>query len=95
MVDAGGTLPAWPDLDLVRAYAVQHAVSAARMARGEVRVGRKVGFTNAAIWDEYAVRAPIWGPVWDRTLHYVYGSGRVLSVSMGDFQARHRRRVRL
>jgi 2-oxo-3-hexenedioate decarboxylase len=32
-------------------------------------VGRKIGFTNRGIWDEYAVHAPIWGYVYDRTLH--------------------------
>jgi 2-oxo-3-hexenedioate decarboxylase len=30
-------------------------------------VGRKIGFTNRTIWDEYNVHAPIWGPVWDST----------------------------
>lgn len=58
-----------PDVDLAAAYALQHAVSAARRARGERAVGRKIGFTNTTIWDEYGVHAPIWGPVWDTTLH--------------------------
>jgi len=58
-----------PGFDLPAARRVAHAVSAARMARGERMVGRKIGFTNVTIWDEYGVHAPIWGPVWDRTLH--------------------------
>ena len=27
------------------------------------------GFTNRRIWDEYGVHAPVWGYVYDRTLH--------------------------
>lgn len=70
ILDHGGTLaPFPPDLDLPAAYALQHAVGAERRARGERIVGRKIGFTNTTIWDEYGVHAPIWGPVWDTTLH--------------------------
>ncbi|MGA1209392.1 MAG: 2-keto-4-pentenoate hydratase [Gemmobacter sp.] len=58
-----------PGFDLPAARRVAHAVSAARRARGERMVGRKIGFTNVTIWDEYGVHAPIWGPVWDSTLH--------------------------
>ena len=29
-------------------------------------VGRKIGFTNRTVWAEYA---PIWGYVYDRTVH--------------------------
>lgn len=70
MLDAGGQLaPLPPEADLAAAYALQHAVSRARQARGEHRAGCKIGFTNTAIWDDYDIRAPIWGPVWDTTLH--------------------------
>ena len=70
VLDHGGTLAPFPEaLDMRAAYAVQHAVSAARMARGQRRVGRKIGFTNRTIWPTYGVAAPIWGPVWDTTLH--------------------------
>jgi 2-oxo-3-hexenedioate decarboxylase len=55
-------------LDLPAAYRVADAVTRLRIARGEVPVGRKIGFTNRTIWDEYNVHAPIWGPVWDSTL---------------------------
>ncbi len=55
--------------DLTAANRVAAAVSRLRCARGEVPVGRKIGFTNRTIWDEYNVHAPIWGLVWDSTLH--------------------------
>jgi 2-oxo-3-hexenedioate decarboxylase len=45
------------------------------VARGERPVGRKIGFTNRNIWDEYGVFQPIWGDVYDTT---------ALDVSPGD-----------
>jgi 2-oxo-3-hexenedioate decarboxylase len=42
-------------------------VHARRIARGERPVGRKIGFTNRHIWEEYGVWAPIWGHVYDTT----------------------------
>lgn len=58
-----------PVLDLPTAYRVTAAVRRMREARGERVVGRKIGFTNRTIWDEYDVHAPIWGYVYDKTLH--------------------------
>jgi 2-oxo-3-hexenedioate decarboxylase len=56
-------------LSMPAAYRVAALVRDARMARGERVAGRKIGFTNRTIWDEYGVHAPIWGYVYDRTLH--------------------------
>jgi 2-oxo-3-hexenedioate decarboxylase len=56
-----------PGFDLAAAYRVAAEVTRLREARGERRVGRKLGFTNRTIWDEYGVHAPIWGPVYDST----------------------------
>lgn len=53
---------------LARAYRVSAEIRAARIARGEIPRGWKIGFTNRTIWDEYDVHAPIWGPVYDTTL---------------------------
>jgi 2-keto-4-pentenoate hydratase len=33
-------------------------------------VGRKIGFTNRAIWPKYGVHQPIWGTVYDETLSF-------------------------
>jgi 2-oxo-3-hexenedioate decarboxylase len=57
-----------PDFNLNEAYQVTAAVRAAREARGEHPIGRKIGFTNRTIWAEYGVYAPIWGYVYDRTV---------------------------
>jgi hypothetical protein len=61
-------LQACSNLDLEGAYRVTAAVRAAREARGEHPVGRKIGSTNRTIWAEYNVHAPIWGYVYDSTV---------------------------
>lgn len=53
---------------LADAYRVTPKVRQLREATGERVVGRKIGFTNRTIWDEFGVHAPIWGYVYDRTL---------------------------
>ena len=56
-----------PAFDARQAYEVAGRVHAARVARGERPVGRKIGFTNRNIWDEYGVREPVGGFVYDTT----------------------------
>lgn len=56
-------------LTLAEAYQVANALRGRRLRRGEVAVGRKIGFTNRQIWAEYGVWAPIWGTVYNSTLH--------------------------
>ena len=60
-----------PWLDEDGAYLIAHEVHAVRLARGEHPVGRKIGFTNRATWPEYGVSAPIWGHIYDSTVHRV------------------------
>jgi 2-oxo-3-hexenedioate decarboxylase len=57
-----------PDFDLADAYRVTDLVRRKREAKGERAIGRKIGFTNRTIWDQYRVYAPIWGFVYDRTV---------------------------
>ena len=63
------------DLDLSTAYEVAAAVKKKRQARGERPVGRKIGFTNRNMWAEYGVFAPIWGDMYDTTVHDLIASG--------------------
>ena len=53
---------------IAQALAIQDIIVAARVARGERRLGYKIGFTNRTIWDRYGVHHPIWGPVYDSTV---------------------------
>ena len=66
-----------PSLDEDSAYAIALEVHTRRVRRGERPVGRKVGFTNRSIWAEYGVSAPIWGHVYDSTVHYARGEERL------------------
>jgi 2-keto-4-pentenoate hydratase len=40
----------------------------ARVARGERRLGYKIGFTNRSIWPIYGVDQPIWAPVYNSSV---------------------------
>lgn len=51
------------------AYRVTPVIRAMRETRGEKVLGRKIGFTNRNIWAQYGVFAPIWGYVYDSTVH--------------------------
>lgn len=55
-------------LSMERAYRLGARIEAARAQRGERPVGRKIGFTNRTIWDEFNVSAPIFGPMYDSTV---------------------------
>jgi 2-oxo-3-hexenedioate decarboxylase len=68
-LDAHAQIPPFPGLSLATAYGAAALVRDIRTARGARVVGRKIGFTNRTIWDEYDVHAPIWGYVYDATLH--------------------------
>ncbi|MBX3583891.1 MAG: hydratase [Rhizobiaceae bacterium] len=66
-----------PDLSEADAYAVTAELRSLRVARGEKPVGRKIGFTNRTIWDEYGVFRPIWGDIYDTTVRYASSDDRV------------------
>lgn len=57
-----------PGFDQALAYQVARHVHDRRIANGAIPRGRKIGFTNRTIWEEYGVYAPIWGHVYDTTL---------------------------
>ncbi|MCP4999827.1 MAG: hydratase [Hyphomicrobiales bacterium] len=60
-----------PAFDDEAAYRIAREITELREARGERQVGRKIGFTNRTIWPIYGVSGPMWGPVWDTTLHEI------------------------
>ena len=43
-----------PSFDLTQAFAVADRVRALRLARGDVPLGYKIGFTNRSLWARYA-----------------------------------------
>jgi 2-oxo-3-hexenedioate decarboxylase len=56
-------------LSVDEAYRVTPLVRQMYEAAGARALGRKIGFTNRTIWAQYGVYAPIWGYVFDRTVH--------------------------
>ena len=58
-----------PGLTPEQGYEAAGALHRHRVARGWKPLGRKIGFTNRTIWPEYGVSAPIWGHVYDTTVH--------------------------
>ncbi|PYM11748.1 MAG: decarboxylase [Candidatus Rokuibacteriota bacterium] len=74
-----------PTFDVTRGYDVLARVHAARVARGERPIGRKIGFTNRHLWTEYGVREPIWGFVYDTTLvHAPDGHAAVVVAGLAE-----------
>jgi 2-keto-4-pentenoate hydratase len=63
------------------AYDVSGEILRRRRARGEKPIGRKIGFTNRLIWDEYGVSAPMWSHVYDRTVTCLREPSGRLSIS--------------
>jgi 2-keto-4-pentenoate hydratase len=86
-LDAATTLPTFtgadPSFDLAQAFMVADEIRRLRLARGEVPLGYKIGFTNRGIWARYGVFAPIWGPVWNTTVERV--DSAETSVSLAPF----------
>ena len=66
---------------LPEAYGVVARTRDLRIERGEIPVGRKIGFTNAAIWQARGISAPIWNYVFDRTVAAIGQAGAVVDLS--------------
>jgi len=67
-----------PNLSLDDAYRVTIAVRRLRETRGEIPIGRKIGFTNRTTWPDYA---PAWGYIYDRTVHDLVDLGGTFSLA--------------
>lgn len=87
--DRGGELvpfsSRFADFNLPSAYGVARRVHDLRLAEQALRVGRKIGFTNADMWDVYGVHAPVWGYIDDRTV--VFDAGPTATCRIGRFAA--------
>ena len=68
------------DFNVAQAYDVAAEILKARRASGEMPLGRKIGFTNRSMWQEYGVDAPIWGYVYDTTLRMAHENAGVQSL---------------
>ena len=84
-LDTGRQIPPFStrraDFDLEDAYLATAVIRQARETRGQIPVGRKIGFTNRTIWAEYKVYEPIWGYVYNQTVHDLAGVGDSFSLA--------------
>ena len=70
-----------PAFDVTTAYEVADLIHRARLTQGAVAAGRKIGFTNAAMWARYGVEEPVWGHMYDSTIVYLSDSQGTCSVA--------------
>lgn len=77
----------WPQFDISDAYRVLDCITVRRREQGWTAVGRKIGYTNATLWPIFGVEAPMWAPVWDRTIQMADGGRASVSID-GLVQAR-------
>ncbi len=71
--------------DTAAAYAVADLIHAMRLAEGARVVGRKIGFTNPAMWAQYGVSAPVWAYVYDTTVTYLADTPATSTCSLHGF----------
>ena len=62
------------------AYGVAHLIHQARINEGAIPVGRKIGFTNPAMWSLYGVREPIWAYVYDTSVVHLTAANAVCPI---------------
>ncbi len=72
-------------LRMTDGYEIAKTIHDIRVANGETPVGRKLGFTNRAIWQKYGlhepITTPIWAPIFDTTVRYAYHNRGVQSLA--------------
>jgi len=69
------------ELTMEAAYRISRRIRDMRTDAGERIIGRKIGFTNPTIWDEYNVHAPIWGYMYDTTFNELHSTHSRLSLA--------------
>jgi len=67
----------YPALTPAEGYEAARGLHRHRLSQGWKPLGRKIGFTNRAIWPRYGVYEPLWGTVYDRTLSHARDDGHV------------------
>src|SRR5699024_6344847 len=58
----------YPGITQTQAYHIAHQLHTLRLQDGATFVGRKIGFTNPRMWEQYGIEAPIWGPMYEHTV---------------------------
>lgn len=84
-LDQGKVIPSIvqrnPHFDWDAGYRIAAEIVRQRRARGEKTVGRKIGFTNRNIWEQYGATAPIWAHVYDCTVQFAVDDRAAVSLA--------------
>ena len=67
--------------DLKNAYSVADELSRWRCENGQKSIGRKIGFTNQAIWEDHGLNTPIWAHMYEDTVQFAKGNLARLSLT--------------
>jgi len=82
---AGGRLAPFtgrvPGFGLDEAYQVAGIVACRRAARSPV-TGRKIGFTNPALWEKAGLTHPVWGNMFEETVTRTASGGGTPAIAM-------------
>ncbi len=70
----------YPDFSLAEAYEVVAVLRDLRRGRGENPIGRKIGFTNRAVWRGHGISGPIWSYMFDSTVHDLAAVGEAFDL---------------
>jgi 2-oxo-3-hexenedioate decarboxylase len=68
------------EFDLPAAYKVETELAELRRAEGHKTTGRKIGFTNRAVWPKLDLDTIVWGYVFDDTVHFASGNHFILPI---------------
>lgn len=60
------------EFDLDRGYQVGNTLHECLLKRGYRSVGRKIGFTNPAMWKQFDVKQPIWAHMYAETVRFAH-----------------------
>ena len=71
----------FPGFSLEAAYQVAGRVACRRAARSPV-VGRKIGFTNPALWEDAGLTEPVWGCMFEESVTRTGRGGETPAISM-------------
>lgn len=70
-----------PGFDLADGYQVAGIVACRRAARSPV-IGRKIGFTNPALWEKAGLTQPVWGSMFEETVTRAGADGDAPAIDM-------------
>lgn len=69
------------NFDIHSAYSVARLIHEKKLRDGAVSVGRKIGFTNPAMWERYNVNEPIWAHIYDTTVVHLSANRKDISLN--------------